>query len=242
LPRLLQDLIRFRRAALWGHAPLICPRLFVSHRKTDAARAREIAQLAQANGFQVWLDVLEPELNLPVGQPSTPEGASWVIATLIETALLNSTHVLAVMTPETDGSRWVPYEYGRVKDSSPNSLNAACWIDSRVHKKDLAEYLLLSPMTHTDAQIEQWLRAELAAWRAVYPACSSGADDTIADQSAPSVVADPPPLTRNEINERLDVFHTGLPFDIPAMPRITFKTRKPADQDNRLEAQEHDEL
>jgi hypothetical protein len=178
LPRLLDDLIRSRGGAKWGQEALTCPRVFISHRQADRVRALEIAKIAEQEGFQYWLDVLEPAL-LPGNRTHSGREASLEIATIIEMALLNCTHVLAVMTPLTEGSRWVPYEYGRVKDSSSHSSTAGCWIDSRLQSHALAEYLLLGIQTRNDQEIAQWLRDELAAWRSSHPGCTSNAGDDV---------------------------------------------------------------
>src|SRR5687768_5939279 len=62
LDRLLETLVTARTAVREGvpGTELEVPRLFVSHRRSDEARARDVAALAQAAGFQVWLDVLDP--------------------------------------------------------------------------------------------------------------------------------------------------------------------------------------
>src|SRR5437763_998633 len=56
LDELIDDL---RRLAA---PPPTCPRVFVSHRRSDAAEALRIAELANASGFEFWLDVLDPKL------------------------------------------------------------------------------------------------------------------------------------------------------------------------------------
>ena len=83
------------------------------------------------------------------------------IAAIIEMALLNSTHVVAIMTANTKGSEWVPYEYGRVKTPQlPISLQAACWADPKI-SIDLPGYLYLGEIHRSETDIRQWLRTEL---------------------------------------------------------------------------------
>src|SRR5688500_12725338 len=43
----------------------VCPRVFVSHKQLDAGWARRIARLANRQGFDFWLDVLDldPSVN-----------------------------------------------------------------------------------------------------------------------------------------------------------------------------------
>jgi len=101
------------------------PRVFVSHRRADVKPAERIAYLACQEGFEFWLDVLDPQLATANASVAASAAA---IASVIEMGLLNSTHVIAVMTPNTHGSQWVPYEYGRVKEPVPVSLKAASWV------------------------------------------------------------------------------------------------------------------
>lgn len=127
------------------------PCVFISHRQADDQQARRIAFLAHQEGFNYWLDVLDPSLT---GLP--PESDARIVAAIIEMALLNSTHVIAVMTGNTKGSEWVPYEYGRVKDPVPNSPQAACWISSAL--SNLPEYLYLGAILKTEQEISAWLK------------------------------------------------------------------------------------
>ena len=89
---------------------LRCPRALHSHRQKDAVLARRVAWLAAKARFQFWLDDLDPHLALVPALRLNPNlEALLIIACLIEIALLNCSHVLAVITPRTRGSMWVPY-------------------------------------------------------------------------------------------------------------------------------------
>jgi hypothetical protein len=140
------------------------PCLFVSHRQADGAQAKRIAYLACQEGFDYWLDVLDPSLSLPPSMispgASTAQQSAAVIAAVVEMALLNSTHVMAVMTVNTKGSQWVPYEYGRVRDPVPITPQAACWIEKSLVASAMPEYLYLGPITRSESDIESWLQAE----------------------------------------------------------------------------------
>jgi hypothetical protein len=213
--RLLDALVSMRASVPWGSAgsELSRPRLFVSHRKDDESRARDVATLAQAEGFQVWLDVLDSRLQgtaqASTGTPSDALG----IALIIEMALLNCTHVIALITPRTPGTYWVPYEYGRVKDSSPHSLRAACWIDQRVTYQP--EYLELGVKTRSDDDIRDWLRGEISEWDRVFAPTAAG-------QTPPGSVH---PLSPDELEAIAKPFRDGLGIDIQAPARDAFGTR-----------------
>jgi hypothetical protein len=151
--------------------PAACPRLFVSHRQTDDAKARRIAWLAWDEGFDYWLDVidLDPALNQQVvalegalGRALSKFEKAILTAAIIEMALLNCTQVLAVITSNTKGSQWVPYEYGRVKERTAVGVSASCWWDCAVLKKeDLPEYLHLAAVHDDEPAIRGWLQCHM---------------------------------------------------------------------------------
>jgi hypothetical protein len=160
LKALAASVIEARERATTG-PPRPC--VFISHRQADAAPATRIAYLACQEGFDYWLDVLDPALSGVAGAPSLPSTADQAAATaaVIEMALLNSSHVVAVMTPNTRGSQWVPYEYGRVKAPDTTSLQAAIWLDKSVPASSLPEYVHLGAILKSELEIRQWLKSEL---------------------------------------------------------------------------------
>lgn len=154
-----------------------CPRVFISHRQTDIPHAKQIALEASQLKFDYWLDVID----LPVSKTAQVQRIELSLrrslnlfevnvlqAAIIEMALLNCTHVIAVMTKDTAGSQWVPYEYGRV-DRHNGGLNAAtAWCDTTTLPiTDLPEYLHLAPIHQNMVEINTWLSKEMLA----YPAC-----------------------------------------------------------------------
>ncbi|HKO56236.1 MAG TPA: toll/interleukin-1 receptor domain-containing protein [Thermoanaerobaculia bacterium] len=131
------------------------PRLFVSHRQADGPFALRIAYLASLGGFEYWVDLLDPMLQAGSPCASQPLFA----AAVIEMALANCTHIIAVMTPQTRGSLWVPYEYGRILEAAASPRPAGSWL--HVQFVGLPEYLLFGEMTKTEADITAWLQREL---------------------------------------------------------------------------------
>lgn len=132
-----------------------CPvyRLFVSHRQIDKDFGLRVAKLANNNGFEFWLDVLDPTLAAVAAHTHLSKDLKALLtACVIEMGLINSTHVLAVMTWRTKGSLWVPYEYGRVRQPG----NTACW-KKPSHKFTLPDYMLLGATTQSESDINQWL-------------------------------------------------------------------------------------
>ena len=139
---------RFSQPARPGQ-PLRSP-LFVSHRQADQDAALRVAWLAWGEGFDYWLDVLNLNpahnqqvrmLETSMGRPLTPFEKSVLLAAIIEMALLNCTHVIAVMTLRTAGSQWVPYEYGRMKDTTALKSHSLLVGHHSLPQTDLPEYV-----------------------------------------------------------------------------------------------------
>jgi hypothetical protein len=124
-------------------------RIFISHKQENRDEALRVGWIVNQLGHPFWLDVLNPQL---AGASHSP----CQIAAIIEMALLNCTHVIALITPQSDTSRWIPYEYGRVKEPSPYSLRAASWVHPKTTTK-LPEYLELGVITRNRSEIESWL-------------------------------------------------------------------------------------
>lgn len=136
------------------------PRLFVSHSSADTAYAKRVAYLAHQAGWDFWVDVFDPSLNLlqTYAGPLTAPVKAAAVASIVEMALINCSHILVVTTGNSNTSRWVPYELGRSRGGPSNS---ALWIDSgvnRIRPADLAEFYHLVPHFHgTEREIEKWL-------------------------------------------------------------------------------------
>lgn len=139
-----------------------CPRVFISHKQIDVSEALRIANLASSSGFDFWLDVLDPSLGSLKGRSPSIRLAI-VTAMIIEMALLNCTHVLAVMTPNTAASTWVPYEYGRAKERAISSSRSSAWVESTI-ARSIPDYLYLGVKHTTENSIVSWFRAELMTW------------------------------------------------------------------------------
>jgi hypothetical protein len=139
------------------------PRLFVSYKTQNRQYALRLAYLADQAGFNFWLDVLDPALQGANAQPMPAKRRAILVASAIEIGLLNSSHLIAVITKQTAASRWVPYEFGRVKSRSVVSSDASSW----VHRSDvpsMPEYLYLCPIHFSETEIKQWLISECSKW------------------------------------------------------------------------------
>jgi len=133
----LQDLVRISPSP-------DCPCLFVSHRQLDRGNALSMAYLAYQHKFQYWVDILDPNL-----QAANIAANAILTAGIIEMALLNCTHVVALMTQNTPGSAWVPYEYGRLAEYPALTDNAVAWRHPNFPPNDIPEYMLLRNVYET---------------------------------------------------------------------------------------------
>ena len=114
-------------------------RVFISHRQTDVKKSKWLANYLNGIGVETWLDILD--LKLKPNQKYVNRRIA--LANMIEIALLNCTHVLALMTPKSAGSAWIPYEFGRVKSKKVRSYNAAAF-QYKLPKKDIPEYMIVA--------------------------------------------------------------------------------------------------
>lgn len=140
------------------------PCVFVSYKSQDRQLALRLAYLCNQEGFEYWMDVLDPNLSGINPQPNSQQ-KSVLVATIIEMALLNSSHVIATITNQTASSQWVPYEFGRVKDQAVVATEACSWVHP-IQNPTLAEYLFLCPQYKNEAAIINWLTSERTKWEA----------------------------------------------------------------------------
>lgn len=139
--------------------PPVC-RVFVSHQRADVPFAERIAYLAAQQGFEYWLDVHDPLLQLANRTALPPVVQSILIAAIIEMALLNCSHGITVQTRHAQHSRWVPYEFGRAKRRWLVSSQVASWFDHGIYAASTADYLKLGVCLHAEGQVVRWLADE----------------------------------------------------------------------------------
>lgn len=140
------------------------PRLFVSYKSKDRPFALRLAYLADLEGFEYWLDVLDPTLSVTnISTPLSPQQRSMLIASIIEIGLLNSSHLIATITTITASSRWVPYEFGRVKGQTVVAKDASSWLQQAA-VASVPEYLYLCPIHPDETRIRVWLASERCDW------------------------------------------------------------------------------
>jgi hypothetical protein len=150
-----------RRRNGLGVLPSTHPVVFVSHQRSDIAEAERIAEIACDERIDYWLDIHDPILKFAT-QTVTPSDARYpfIIAAIIEMALLNCSHLIAVHTINSLASKWVPYELGRVRNRHIQSANAGGWFHPNLLPRQCGDYVHLCRMAQGgEYDVTRWLRA-----------------------------------------------------------------------------------
>ena len=86
--------------------------VFISHRSADKNYAEIVGNHLNKAGLEVYLDKYDAEL-----QQATQEKYAAEVVWHIQKAISVSTHILILLSKNTQGSWWVPYEVGYAKRS-----------------------------------------------------------------------------------------------------------------------------
>jgi hypothetical protein len=123
-------------------------RVFVSHQRKDIHEAERLAYLATRAGLEYWVDVHDPTLLSANSQRITGPQRAILIAGIIEMALLNCRYIVAAHTANSIVSKWIPYEFARVKDHIPFADDAAGWFEPAVQGGVTEDYFELARKTY----------------------------------------------------------------------------------------------
>lgn len=118
--------------------------VFISHRTADDWLARQAAdRLKHQHGIDCYIDDIDQELKRARG---TPE-----ITALIVQRLNQCTNLLAIVTANTEGSWWVPFEVG-VARQAPRVITTF----TNQSDYSLPEYLCEWPRLRGDTAIDEF--------------------------------------------------------------------------------------
>lgn len=129
--------------------------VFISYRHTDRNTAIQIAYEFDANNIKYYLDVIDDE------SKSTED-----ITEVITKNIKKSTHLLAIISPSTSGSWWVPFEIGQATVSnrricsyavSNSSLNLS-GMSFRLLSNFLPEYLRKWPVLVSRMDLDKFIQ------------------------------------------------------------------------------------
>lgn len=125
-------------------------KVFISHQQADTATATRVAQRLKTHGIESYLDVIDPAL-LQRGED---------LAEHLKTQLGRCTQLIAVISPATKESSWVPWEIGV---ASEKDFPLATFSDGTKPP----EFLVKWPYMRTLAEVDLYAQASLTARRAI---------------------------------------------------------------------------
>lgn len=116
--------------------------VFLSHRTVDDAIARQVYnRLTNVHGVTCYLDDVDREAGVA--------NANNRITALIVRRLNDCTNLLALVTPNTKGSWWVPFEVG-VARQAPRIITTF----TNLGQADLPQYLTEWPVLRGDSAVD----------------------------------------------------------------------------------------
>ena len=120
--------------------------VFISHRTADDTMARYVAdRLRNVHRITVYIDDIDQELRRVRGTPA--------ITAMLVNRITACTNLLAIVSQNTQGSWWVPFEIGVARQAPRVITSMTNQADS-----DLPEYLLEWPRLRGDAAIDTYAR------------------------------------------------------------------------------------
>jgi hypothetical protein len=120
--------------------------VFISHRTADDAIARQVAnRLRTTHSITVYIDDIDQEVQ-------RAQGTAAITALLVK-RINACTNLLAIVSQNTQGSWWVPFEVGVARQSPRVITTMTNQADSA-----LPEYLLEWPRLRGDAAIDTFAR------------------------------------------------------------------------------------
>jgi len=127
--------------------------IFVSHKKEDAIKAREITNYIMDCGIDVFFDENDEILSNPEMNSDPVK-----VTNAINKALQRSTHMICILSNKTQQSWWVPYEIGYVSNNRAFSISdiGILLIKNIIH---LPEYLFLAKNISTTIELDNFLKS-----------------------------------------------------------------------------------
>lgn len=132
--------------------------VFISHKWEDKEAAQVVARELAALDVDYWLDV-EDDASVSAAQARDDKALSEAI----ERGIQNSSHLLALLTPRTRESWWVPYEIGAARAYSRSLIFL-------LHKdlKDRPAWLSLGQrVIASKPDLDTWAQILTGNWRQV---------------------------------------------------------------------------
>lgn len=126
--------------------------IFISHKKEDIDKAREVADYIMECGVDIYFDENDEVLSNPGTSKDPIE-----VTNAINKALNRSTHMICVISNKTKESWWVPYEIGYVSSkSSFTTRKIGILLINDINQ--LPDYLFLSTKIETVIDLDNFVK------------------------------------------------------------------------------------
>lgn len=126
--------------------------VFISHRKSDTDAAKAIALYLKYQGVDIYFDEYDRLLSAAVAA-----GETKLVVQYIQMGISFSTHLLGVISPDTKGSWWVPFEIGLAWQRDKELSVAYLLLDNVDH---LPEYLQITKNIKDRYELRNWVKKE----------------------------------------------------------------------------------
>lgn len=133
------------------------PRVFLSHRRPDKDIAREIAMYFEQLGLYYYFDEQDVVFERMLACGHTEAGA---IVEAIDDGLRHCSHLLGVLSMQTMGSWWVPYEIGGARARGHEIAHV---IVDEVDLATLPEFIRIAPNVTSADALFGWAKS-IARW------------------------------------------------------------------------------
>ena len=118
--------------------------VFVSHKSSDEAKAKEVATCINSYGLRTWLDVTD----------LTDDEDDDAMVDRIEAAIAKSFSLMAIVTDVTNESWWVPFEIGLAYDMK-KELASYC---EDQEEAEIPSFLSRWPLVDDHASLHIWCK------------------------------------------------------------------------------------
>jgi len=111
--------------------------VFISHQKKDSRSCKLIADYLLASGIDVYFDEYDDDLRI-----SNQTGNSKGVVDAIKKGIQKSSHMLCVLSMNTLGSKWVPFEIGYGFETTDLGVLTL----KNVPDKEVPDYIKTAPL------------------------------------------------------------------------------------------------
>ncbi len=126
-------------------------RVSISHQRADKNLARSVAHGFEMRGVYYYFDEDDADLQEAAARG---ESAAGQVVHAIEKGLAHSTHLLAILSPNTMGSWWVPYEIGSARARGYETVTLVSAMPA-----SLPEYIRICKTFRANEELFEWAAA-----------------------------------------------------------------------------------